>query len=84
MTTARRAQCVGLLLTLLSAPVFAVDISPGGDLRAAIAALRPGQELVLAGGTYTVSSGFSVTVVGTEAQPIVMRAKTGERPLHPP
>jgi hypothetical protein len=68
-----------LLACLLAAPALAVDISPGGDLRAAIAALRPGEELVLAGGVYTVSSGFNVTVVGSETQPIVMRAKTGER-----
>jgi hypothetical protein len=82
MTTARCLSCVGPLLALfLAAPAVAVDISPGGDLRAAIAALKPGEELVLAGGTYTVSSGFRVTAVGTEAQPIVMRAKTGERPL---
>jgi hypothetical protein len=81
MTTARGAYRVGCLLALFVAPAFAVDISPGGDLRAAIAALRPGEELVLAGGTYTVSSGFNVTVVGTEAQPIVMRARTGERAL---
>jgi hypothetical protein len=81
MTTARRAYRVGCLFALFVAPAFAVDISPGGDLRAALAALRPGEELVLAGGTYTISSGFNVTVIGTEAQPIVMRARTGERAL---
>lgn len=86
MTIARHTLRVGplsalFLASFLAAPAFAVDISPGGDLRAAIAALKPGEELVLAGGTYTVSSGFRVTAVGTQAQPIVMRAKTGERPL---
>ncbi len=82
MPNARRTYQVGLLLaTFFAMPAFAVDIAPGGDLRAAIAALRPGEELVLAGGTYTVSSAFRVTVTGTEAQPIVMRARTGERAL---
>ena len=82
MTSARRARCAGLLFTLfVAAPAFAIDITPSGDLRAAIAALKPGDELVLGGGTYTFDSGFTVTVIGTEAQPIVMRAKTGERAI---
>jgi hypothetical protein len=82
MTNVRRLRCAGLLLAaFLATPAVAVDITPSGDLRAALAALQPGQELVLAGGTYTVSSGFRATVVGTEAQPIVMRAKTGESPV---
>lgn len=77
-----RTRILGALLTVLAVPsAFAADISPGGDLRAALAALQPGEELVLAGGTYTISSGFRVTVTGAAGQPIVMRAKNGERPL---
>lgn len=64
-----------------SLPLRAAEIGPGDDLRAAIAALGPGGDLVLRGGTYTVSSGFRITVVGTQAQPAVIRAKAGERPL---
>jgi hypothetical protein len=59
---------------------YAIDITPSGNLRTAIAALRPGDELVLGGGTYNMSSAFRVTVVGTQQQPITIRAKTGERP----
>lgn len=59
----------------------ATEIGPGDDLRAAIAALTPGAELVLRGGTYTVSSSFRITVVGTQAQPVVIRSKAGERAL---
>jgi len=67
---------------IASAPAaFAVDIAPGGNLRTAIAALKPGEELRLAGGTYTVDSGFRVTVNGTAQQPIVMRSKDGERAI---
>lgn len=62
-------------------PLRAAEIGPADDLRAAIAALGPGDELVLRGGTYTMSSGFRITVTGTQAQPAVIRAKTGERPL---
>jgi hypothetical protein len=69
-----------LSLALGSASALAIDITPAGDLRAAIAALRPGDELVLAGGTYNMSSAFRVTIVGTQQQPITIRAKTGEQP----
>lgn len=69
-----------LALALCGANAAAIDITPSGDLRAAIAALRPGDELVLAGGTYTMSSRFAITVVGTQQQPITIRAKTGEKP----
>lgn len=74
-----------MLLALLAAPALlplqAAEIGPGDDLRAAIAALGPGGELVLRGGTYVVSSGFRISVNGAQAQPAVIRAKTGERPL---
>ena len=69
------------LFICASPAAFAVDIAPGGNLRSAIAALQPGEELRLAGGTYTVDSGFRVTVNGTAQQPIVMRAKDGERAI---
>ena len=46
-------------------------------METALQSLQPGDELVLNGGTYTLSSGFRVTVVGTAAQPIVMRNKEG-------
>ncbi len=82
MTNVRPSHWAAVLLAAFStAPAFAVDITPSGDLRAAIAALKPGEELVLAGGSYNLNSRFGVTVVGTEAQPIVMRAKTGERAI---
>jgi hypothetical protein len=73
------AVAVAIVLIAGARAAFAVDIAPGGNLRAAIAALEPGEELRLAGGTYTVDSGFRVTVNGTAQQPIVMRAKDGER-----
>ena len=82
MSKALRRPWSGLLFALLApASSFAVEIAPGGDLRAAIAMLRPGEELVLAGGTYNFDSRFHVTVSGTAAQPIVMRAKAGEKPI---
>jgi len=62
----------------LSATAATVEIGPGADVRAAIAALRAGDELVLRGGTYSFNSRFGVTAVGTAAQPIVVRGKSGE------
>lgn len=78
----RHSAYAGMLLSLalFSARAAAIDVTPSGDLRAAIAALKPGDELVLGGGTYTMSSRFGVTVVGTQQQPITIRAKTGEKP----
>lgn len=73
------AVAVAAVLGAGAPAAFAADIAPGGNLRTAIAALKPGEELRLAGGTYTVDSGFRVTVNGTAQQPIVMRSKDGER-----
>lgn len=44
-------------------------------------ALRPGDELVLHGGTYSQNSRRAVTAKGTAAQPILIRAAAGESPL---
>ena len=59
----------------------AEEIGPEDNLRGAIAELQPGEELVLRGGTYTLSSRFLITVNGNAAAPIVIRAKDGERPV---
>jgi hypothetical protein len=75
-----------LRITILTMLVFWVslaeaetrEITVNDDLRAAITALRPGDELHLAGGTYSLDSRFNITVVGTIDQPIVIRAKEGE------
>jgi hypothetical protein len=72
--------CLFLVLAFFGVSASAIDITPAGNLRAAIAALKPGEELVLAGGTYNMSSAFFVTVVGTQQQPITIRAKAGEKP----
>lgn len=44
-------------------------------------ALQPGDELILHGGTYSQSCRRAITVNGTEAQPVVIRAAEGESPL---
>ncbi len=61
--------------------VWAAEIGPEGDLYAAVASLKAGDELVLRGGTYTLDSAFRVTATGTAEAPIVIRAKPGETPV---
>jgi hypothetical protein len=70
-----------MLACAQSTTAAVVEVSPSSDLRAAIAALSPGDELVLGGGTYTMSSRFNFTVVGLTNQPIIIRAKVGEVPV---
>ncbi len=43
--------------------------------------LEPGDELVLHDGTYSQSCRRAISVNGTEANPIIIRAAAGERPL---
>jgi hypothetical protein len=80
-----RALCPVALLLLLAferlAGAATVEIGPGADVRTAIAALTPGDELVLSGGRYSFSTRLAITSVGTAAQPIVIRGKTGETAL---
>jgi len=57
------------------------SIAPGANLGQEIAKLTAGDELELAGGTYTLTSKLSITVKGTAAAPIVIRAKAGETPV---
>jgi MYXO-CTERM domain-containing protein len=73
----------GLLAT--SASAATVEIAAGDDVEAAIAALQPGDELVLGGGMYTVTERFSIDLTGNAGAPILIRAKDGEVPhIHRP
>ncbi|MEM7763081.1 MAG: right-handed parallel beta-helix repeat-containing protein [Pseudomonadota bacterium] len=72
------APMVSLLASTVS---FAVEIGPSDDLEAAVAALTPGEELVLRGGTYAFNENVTLSANGTVTQPIVVRAKAGETPV---
>ena len=52
-----------------------VDVTTASELTAAIDAAQPGDEIVLAAGTYRLS-GARCDAVGTAAQPIIVRAAT--------
>ncbi|NUP13192.1 MAG: hypothetical protein HOW73_44705 [Polyangiaceae bacterium] len=72
------AGALGCVLAVKPALAETVEIDPSGDLIGAVASLSPGDELVLAGGTYNLTERFAIDVSGTEAAPIVIRAKEGE------
>jgi hypothetical protein len=72
---------LGVLLIAREARAETFAIDPSGDLPAAIAMLAPGDELVLAGGTYNVDQLFVISVSGTADQPILIRAADGEIPI---
>lgn len=77
--TLLRLLLPGLLAVYaLPASGTVTEIAPGDDVRAAIGALRPGDELVLQGGVYTFDSRFNITVVGEPDRPAVIRGKAGE------
>lgn len=63
-----------------TAPAWAAsyEIAPGANLSQEIAKLKAGDELVLKGGTYTLSGKLTVSVAGTANAPIVIRSKDGE------
>jgi hypothetical protein len=61
--------------------VYGEEIGPTDDLEASAAALSPGEELVLRGGTYFFDENVTITANGTAALPVTIRAKNGERPI---
>ncbi len=77
-----RLLLLGTLATTFSiSRLHAAEIGPGDDLEAAAAALVPGEELVLRGGTYFFDENVTISANGTAAQPITIRAKNGEQPV---
>ena len=75
------ARATGVVLACCYATAYGAEIGPGDNLAAAVAALTPGEELLLRGGRYQFDGNVTLTANGTAAQPIVVRAKAGERPI---
>lgn len=77
-------RLVPVLLLALAAPAAhagTYEATPADDLEAKIDALVAGDELIVHGGTYTLSGRFGISLAGTAAAPIVIRAADGERPV---
>ena len=67
-----------LLTTLVAGAAFARDVrvTDVTTLRAAVGAALPGDVIILAPGTYRLTSKLSCNANGTAGQRIVMRAET--------
>jgi len=80
-----------LVLPLLGTPALSsaavIQIAPRPashcheELEQVANTLKPGDELILHGGTYSQPCRRAITVNGTAAAPIIIRAAIGERPL---
>src|SRR5690242_7224726 len=81
MFSTQPRHLVVALLIAGSAHAATIEVRPGDDFRTAMQNLDAGDTLIMhGGGTYTLSSYFELDLVGTEAQPITIRAATGEQP----
>ena len=76
-----RAAAAGVLLAIVCGTAQALEIAPGADFRAAMRGLHPGDTLILDDGTYAFSGYFELDIAGTAAQPIVIRAASGQHPV---
>lgn len=56
-------------------------VQNGAALRAAIAALQPGDRLEIGGGTWSINSFWNVVIQGTESAPIWIVAAAGATPI---
>jgi len=63
----------------VSAEVY--QITPSDNLQTSVNALAPGDILLLDGGTYLLSSRFSIQKTGTASAPITIRATPGATPV---
>lgn len=70
-----------LLVLGASAPCAAqIMLGPADDVEAALNALSPGDEVILADGMYPLPGRFSFTAIGASGNEIVIRAADGARP----
>ncbi|HTM44431.1 MAG TPA: right-handed parallel beta-helix repeat-containing protein, partial [Polyangiaceae bacterium] len=75
------AWCAAVASIAGTVHAASTDLGPTDDVEMAINMLQPGDELVLQGGDYTLTDAWHIAVAGTQAAPIVVRAKDGEVPL---
>lgn len=81
MSNLQLSPFAGLMLAFLALSASAAEIGPGDDIEAAVAALSPGDELVLGGGTYLFDENITLRANGTPSEPILIRARDGEQPV---
>lgn len=69
---------VSLITTAMAAQL---EVFPGDDLISRTAALQPGDELILNDGLYQIQGTLSWSVLGTETEPVIIRAADGAQPV---
>ena len=74
-----RVPTIGLLLICaFSAEAEIKEVSPADDLTSAIVALKPGDELVLRTGVYTIGVPLKIAAIGRQDRPIIVRSAQGQ------
>lgn len=71
----------GGLLWATPAMAIELELSPGDDIANLTSSLNPGDQVVLRGGTYDLTSALYWYGDGTEEAPIVIKAAEGEEPI---
>ena len=61
--------------------IFPATVDSQEEFETVANSLKPGHELILHGGIYSQNGRRAITVKGTAAKPIIIRATTGRRPL---
>ncbi len=64
-----------------TAMAASIEVNPGDDIVALTASLAPGSEIVFGDGVYSVSGPLQWTGLGTESEPIVLRAAANSTPV---
>jgi len=61
--------------------IYPATVEPQEEFETVANSLKPGDELILHGGLYSQSARRAITVNGSAAKPIVIRAANGQQPL---
>ena len=70
------------MLALVSFAVAAgVTVRPGDDINTLTSSLAAGSEVIFSGGTYSITDPLQWTAAGTAANPVILRAADGEKPI---
>src|SRR5688500_5966778 len=70
-----------ITLVVSIAAAATVEVRPGDDIVTLTASPGAGSEIVFGDGTYEITQPLEWTGVGTEAEPIVLRAADGATPV---
>ena len=76
----QRSLTFVIVLGVSASAAAQINLGPSDDVESALNALSPGDEVILADGTYTMSGRFAFTAAGVAGDEIVIRAADGARP----